>query len=239
MRRFLMPSLLLTFSALSVTVSPADQTAASFSKEVRKSVGLRFLVSLPDGYEEDEQKTWPLVVFLHGAGERGEDLEKVKIHGPPMRVGEGYSFPFVLVSPQCPAGEWWTEQPVLELIDHLEATYRIDASRIYLTGLSMGGYGTWHFACEAPDRFAAIAPVCGGGTPYKMRWISHLPVWAFHGDADSVVPVEETTRLIAALKKQGNESTKMTIYPGVAHNSWTETYNNADLYSWLLSHSLQ
>lgn len=239
MRRFLMPSLLLTFSALSVTVSPADQTAASFSKEVRKSVGLRFLVSLPDGYEEDEQKTWPLVVFLHGAGERGEDLEKVKIHGPPMRVGEGHSFPFVLVSPQCPAGEWWTEQPVLELIDHLEATYRIDASRIYLTGLSMGGYGTWHFACEAPDRFAAIAPVCGGGTPYKMRWISHLPVWAFHGDADSVVPVEETTRLIAALKKQGNESTKMTIYPGVAHNSWTETYNNAELYSWLLSHSLQ
>ena len=127
MRRFLLLSLLLSVSALSGTISRADQAASSFSKEVTKSVGLRFLLSLPDGYEENEKQKWPLVIFLHGAGERGEDLEKVKIHGPPMRVEEGHSFPFILASPQCPAEEWWTEQPVLELVDHLEKTYRVDS----------------------------------------------------------------------------------------------------------------
>jgi predicted peptidase len=155
-----------------------------------------------------------------------------------MRVAKGDSFPFILASPQCPAKEWWTEQPVLELIDHLEETLRVDSSRIYLTGLSMGGYGTWHFATLAPKRFAAVIPVCGGGVPYKMRWIPHLPVWAFHGDADTAVPLAESTRLIAALERQGNEQAKMTIYEGVGHNSWTETYDNPKLYEWMLSHSL-
>lgn len=214
------------------------QGSETFEEEVTVTRKLNFLLSLPEGYEVEKEKKWPLLVFLHGAGERGDDLARVKIHGPPMLVEAGKKFPFLVASPQCPADEWWTEQPVLELVDHLEEKYRVDPKRIYLTGLSMGGYGTWHFATRAPHRFAAIAPVCGGGVPYQMRWIKHLPVWAFHGDADGAVPVEESTRLVEALEKQGNEKAKITIYPGVGHNSWTETYNNPALYDWLLSHSL-
>jgi len=228
-------SLPLIALCLTFSWSSAEQVPSSFEKEIQKTIGLSFLLSLPEGYEEDESKVWPLVIFLHGAGERGEDLDKVKVHGPPKKVAAGEKFPFILVSPQCPSGEWWTEQPVLELVDHIEKEYRVDVSRIYLTGLSMGGYGTWHFATQAPDRFAAILPVCGGGVPYKMRWIKDLPVWAFHGDADSVVPVEESSRLIKALEKQGNTWAKLTVYPGVGHDSWTATYDNEEVYEWMLS----
>ena len=216
----------------------ADQTAETFEKEVTKTIALDYLLSLPESYDADSAKNWPLVVFLHGAGERGDDLEKVSIHGPPKRVREGAEFPFILASPQCPADEWWTEQPVLELVEHLEATYQVDSSRIYLTGLSMGGYGTWHFATLAPNRFAAIVPVCGGGVPYKMRWIDHLPVWAFHGGKDNVVPPSESQVLIEELKKRLNDSAKLTVYPEAGHDSWSETYANPDVYEWLLSHSL-
>jgi len=230
---------LLSFLCLTSSAVLADQSPARFEKSVTKTLSLDYLISFPKGDDADEGKPWPLVVFLHGAGERGADLAKVAVHGPPKRVAEGADFPFILVSPQCPADEWWTEQPVLELIDELEATHRIDASRIYLTGLSMGGYGTWHFACEAPERFAAIAPVCGGGVPYKMRWIKTLPVWAFHGDADAVVPLEESKRLVDTLNFLKNEKVKFTIYPETGHDSWTPTYNNPELYSWLLSHQLE
>lgn len=230
------PIYLLSFFCLLSSVLNADQISERFEKEVSATVALDYLLSIPDGYNATESGDWPLVIFLHGAGERGSDLSKVAVHGPPKLVAEGTEFPFILASPQCPENEWWTEQPVLRLIDHLEATYRIDSSRIYLTGLSMGGYGTWHFACEEPERFAAIAPVCGGGVPYKMRWIKSLPVWAFHGDEDSVVPLEESTRLIDALKRKGNEEVKLTIYPETGHDSWTPTYNNPELFSWMLSH---
>src|SRR5210317_514418 len=144
----------------------ADQVASRFEKKIETTLELDFLLSLPNGYESEEKKKWPLVVFLHGAGERGTELNKVAIHGPPMKAAAGEKFPFILASPQCPGGEWWTEQPVIELIDYLEEKYRVDANRIYLTGLSMGGYGTWHFATLAPEKFAAIAPICGGGIPY-------------------------------------------------------------------------
>lgn len=227
--------LALAFSAPSGSLF-AEQVPSEFRKEIRETIGLSFLLALPEGYEAEDERQWPLVVFLHGAGERGADLEKVKIHGPPKKVEAGEKFPFILVSPQCPEGEWWTEQPVLELIDHLEEQYRVDRSRIYLTGLSMGGYGTWHFATRAPSRFAAILPVCGGGVPYQMRWIRKLPVWAFHGDQDTAVPLEESKRLIEALQKLGNEEARLTVYPGVGHDSWTATYDNSEVYEWLLSH---
>lgn len=226
------------FVLLAVSPARAEQSAQSFVKEVTTTLSLDYLLSLPEGYEPASEKKWPLVVFLHGAGERGDDIEKVGIHGPPKRVREGVSFPFILVSPQCPADAWWTEQPVLELIDYLEETYRVDSSRIYLTGLSMGGYGTWHFATLAPHRFAAIAPVCGGGIPYKMRWIAHLPVWAFHGAKDTVVPPDDSGRLFKALQNSGNTKARLTVYPEAAHDSWTETYQNPQFYEWLLSHTL-
>jgi len=230
--------LLLLAFALAPREASAELIEQSFEREVTATLSLRYLLSVPEGYDDDPEARWPLVVFLHGAGERGDDLSKAGVHGPPKAVAEGASFPFILVAPQCPADEWWTDQPVLELIDHLEESFRVDASRIYLTGLSMGGYGTWHFATAAPHRFAAVAPVCGGGVPYQMRRIPHLPVWAFHGDEDRAVPVEESVRLVEALRRHGNESAKLTLYEGVGHDSWTETYANPELYEWLLSHSL-
>ncbi|MEM9016844.1 MAG: prolyl oligopeptidase family serine peptidase [Verrucomicrobiota bacterium] len=229
-------ALLVLFIASSGSGEEPQQRTESFQKTIEKTLSLEFLLSLPDGYVADEKKKWPLVIFLHGAGERGEDITKVAIHGPPKRVEEGADFPFILASPQCPSEEWWTDQPVLELVDYIEEAYRVDPDRIYLTGLSMGGYGTWHFATLAPRRFAAIAPVCGGGVPYKMRWIKHLPIWIFHGAEDRAVPLGESERLVKALEKHGNEFVKFTIYPEIGHDSWTETYNDPEFYDWLLSH---
>ncbi len=217
----------------------ADQTEESFQKKIEEPIGLRFLLYLPDGYEENESRKWPLVVFLHGAGERGDDLSKVAIHGPPKKVAAGESFPFILASPQCPADSWWTDEPVLELFDHLEKTYRVDKSRVYLTGLSMGGYGTWHFGTKQPERFAALAPVCGGGVPYRMRWIKQKPVWAFHGAKDTAVPLDESERLITQLQGMKNQNARLTVYPEAGHDSWTEAYNTPELYTWLLSHTLE
>jgi len=163
----------------------------------------------------------------------------VAIHGPPKEAAAGESFPFILASPQCPTGGWWSDEPVPELIDYLEATYRVDKSRIYLTGLSMGGYGTWYFATKQPERFAAIVPVCGGGVPYRVRSLKNMPVWAFHGALDGAVPLEESERLVELLEKMKNEEAKLTVYPEAGHDSWTETYDNPELYKWLLSHSLE
>ena len=234
----LLSAILVAVSLVLSGISIADeQITTSFEKKIERTLKLNFLLHLPKNYEADQDSRFPLMIFLHGAGERGDDLSKVKVHGPPKMVENGEDFPFILASPQCPKDSWWTEEPVLELVDYLEATYRVDPARIYLTGLSMGGYGTWHFATRAPERFAAIAPVCGGGVPYKMRWIKDLPVWAFHGAKDSVVPSLDSERLIEALEKQGNKSAKLTVYPEASHDSWTATYANPELYRWFLSHS--
>ena len=127
-------------------------------------MSLNFLVALPDGYD-DGGRAWPLVLFLHGAGERGDDLSRVMVHGPTRRVAEGHRFPFVLVAPQAPEGAWWDAAALGALLDEVERTYRIDPDRVMVTGLSMGGFGAWALAETFPDRFAAVAPVCGGGTP--------------------------------------------------------------------------
>lgn len=216
------------------SLSAGEQTESSFSKEVTLTKSLNFLVSLPKGYDEDSEKKWPLVVFLHGAGERGDELQKVAAWGPPKMVAEGREFPFILISPQCPADSWWALEPVMELIEHAEETYRVDADQIILTGLSMGGYGTWHFASFNPNKFAAIVPICGDGTPYLVRSITHLPIWTFHGAADTVVPVGGTDRLVAELKKRGNENVKYDRYEGVGHNSWSQAYATEGLFPWMM-----
>lgn len=217
------------------------QEEKSFAGPVNQTAQLDYLLYLPEGAKAGKAgggvSRFPLVVFLHGAGERGSDLDQVKKHGPPKRVEAGDDFPFILVSPQCPKDSWWPWEPVHELIDHLEATLPIDPDRIYLTGLSMGGYGTWNHASRRPDRFAAIVPICGGGTPYLARRLKGLPTWAFHGAKDAVVPLSESERLVAVLKKSGNQQVKFTVYPEANHDSWTKTYDDPALYEWLLSHS--
>lgn len=159
----------------------------------------------------------------------------VKRHGPPKLIAQGKQFPFVIVSPQCPMGENWSPETLNALLDEITGKYAIDKDRVYVTGLSMGGYGTWRLAQEYPDRFAAIAPICGGGDPNKVDRIKRLPAWIFHGAKDPVVPVKEAQQMADALKAAGGDVT-LTIYPEAEHDSWTQTYDNPELYTWLLRH---
>jgi len=215
------------------TARPAQQ-AKTFRRQITKTVGARYLLFLPQGYHKDK-KRWPLMLFLHGAGERGGNLELVKKHGPPKMVEKDPAFPFILVSPQCPKSVWWSTDVMLALVDEVVEKHRVDEDRIYVTGLSMGGYGTWFLAMRAPHRFAAIVPVCGAGDPTKVSVIKHLPVWAFHGENDRAVPLRRAQATVDALKKAGG-NVKLTVYPKTGHDSWTRTYDNPELYKWLLSH---
>ena len=213
------------------------QAAHRFRTTVKKEVTLDYLLYLPPDYGKTEEKA-PLMLFLHGMGERGDDLEKVKKHGPPKLIQEGWEFPFIVVSPQCPRWSWWpAEVKTLDaLLDKICKKYRVDKRRIYLTGLSMGGYGTWALAEHQPRRFAAIAPVCGGHEePEKLAKIAHVPVWAFHGRQDQVVPVERSREIIRVLEKAGGDP-KLTTYPDTGHHAWKKAYRTEKLYEWMLSH---
>jgi predicted peptidase len=194
-------------------------------------VEMDYLLYLPKDY--DKQDAWPLMLFLHGAGERGTNLELVKKHGPPKLVEAGREFPFVIVSPQCPEERWWQPAELGALLDEIVGKYKVDKDRIYVTGLSMGGFGTWSLAAYSPQRFAAIAPICGGGETYWTRRFGHLPAWVFHGAKDQGVPVERSQQMVDALKKAGGNP-RLTVYPEAGHDSWTETYDNPELYRWLL-----
>jgi predicted peptidase len=212
-----------------------EQAEYTLSKEIPVTVSYHLF--LPQGYDTAKSQ-WPLIFFLHGAGERGDNLELVKKHGPPNLVQTNPDFPFIVVSPQCPSGQWWNTTDLITLLDEIINTYRVDPNRVYLTGLSMGGYGSWQLGTEHPERFAAIAPICGGGLYLRVkRELNDVPIWVFHGAKDSVVPIEESQRLVNALKEAGAD-VRFTVYPDAGHDSWTETYNNPHLYQWFLSHTL-
>ncbi len=218
------------------SVPPGSQQSQILRKKVTRTVSCKYLLYLPEDYGKKRGR-WPLMVFLHGAGERGSDLEKVKVHGPPKIVENKKDFPFILVSPQCPEDVWWTEkvEELIALVDDIADKYRVDKKRIYLTGLSMGGYGTWALATQYPERFAAIAPVCGGGSRIMSFNLKDIPIWVFHGAKDKVVSIEESEQMVKEIRKLGG-NVKFTIYPDAGHDSWTETYNNQELYDWFLEH---
>ncbi|MCC5850883.1 MAG: prolyl oligopeptidase family serine peptidase [Verrucomicrobia bacterium] len=197
----------------------------------------KYLIHFPEGYEEDENKTWPLMLFLHGAGERGTDLERVARHGPLREIRNGRDLPFIVVAPQCPANEGWDLPQLVQLISETMEKHRVDADRVYLTGLSMGGYGSFRLAAEAPELFAAVAPICGGGDPRDAERLKDLPFWVFHGDQDTVVIPRRSEEMVEAIREAGNPNVEFTLYPGVRHDSWTQTYANPEFYDWLLSHS--
>ncbi len=231
---FLMMFLVSRLFCLSGNIEAADnQKPAKLSKAV--TIEMDFLISLPDDYES--KKKWPLILFLHGAGERGDDLELVKFHGPPKLISNGQKFPFIVVSPQCPKEEWWhlKVDTLNMLLDEIEDKYNVDSERIYVTGLSMGGFGTWSLATRSPHRFAAIAPICGGGDRQFAKRLKHLPAWVFHGAKDTGVPPIRSTEMVDALKAAGG-TPKLTIYPEAKHDSWTATYDNPKLYEWFLQH---
>lgn len=224
-------------------VLPTNQTITNFQRKGTKTYRADYLLFLPKDYNKDTQKKWPLMLFLHGAGERGNNVMKVAVHGPPKKVQTQSDFPFIVVSPQCPEGARWDNDVLMALLDEVNTNHRVDAERVYLTGLSMGGYGSWSLGLSNPALFAAIAPICGGGDSLKVLLadpktatsLKSLPVWAFHGGKDTVVKPEESQRMVDALRKIGNEA-KLSVYPEAGHDSWTDTYNNEELYKWFLSH---
>ena len=217
-------------------VKPSD-SQKKFSFNI--TFQMEYLLFLPESYAQSTNQEFPLILFLHGAGERGSDLDSVKIHGIPKIVETNPDFPFIAVSPQCPEDSWWTSElhTINGLIEEVVEKYQVDTSRIYLTGLSMGGFGTWSLASMYPERFAAIAPVCGGGEVRQiLRSLVEMPIWTFHGQKDDVIPFSRSEEIVTALKKHGS-SIKFTIYPEAGHDSWTKTYDNPELYKWFLKHS--
>jgi predicted peptidase len=223
---------------------PPAQTVKHYKFKKTESVNLNYLLFLPEGYDANAAKRWPMILFLHGAGERGTNVWKVATHGPPKNVATHPDFPFIVVSPQCAERHVWSRDVLLALLDEITAKYAVDTNRVYLTGLSMGGYGTWDLGMTYPERFAAIVPICGGGqllsvilsSREKGRAFKTLGVWAFHGGKDPTVPLEESQRMVNALKKVGVKDVQLTIYPDAGHDSWTEAYKNPELYEWLLTH---
>ena len=195
--------------------------------------GLDYLVYLPAGYDLDKAKRWPLVVFLHGSGERGADVQVVRKTGLTQTLEQRGATPYVMIAPQCPLGGGWNTALLDKLLDEVLADYRVDKQRVVLTGLSMGGYGTWKWGAERPERFAALIPVCGGGKPESAASLKGMPIWGFHGDADNAVKLSAGQAMIDAAKKAGADA-KFTIYPGVGHNSWGKAYAEPELEAWIL-----
>lgn len=237
--------ILLTFFFLSSTcllLLSQSQVEHQFrgTKTIVVDVDYQYLLFTPTNQELVENGKLPLIIFLHGAGERGADLNLVKVHGPPKIAETNDEFPFMVLSPQCSLGEWWNAGALDLLIDDVVKNNPVDLNRIYLTGLSMGGFGTWDLAILRPDRFAAIAPICGGSLMNSFaapQAIKDVPTWVFHGAMDQVVPLEASSRIVKALKN-AESTVQFTIYPMAGHDSWTETYSNPKLYDWFLSHSL-
>lgn len=203
----------------------------------------------------DKSQKYPLVLFLHGAGERGDDNTAQLVHG----VGDFTSddnrqaFPCFLLAPQCPKGSsWWNSkrpadnpptgpteptQLVIELLDALPREFSIDSKRLYVTGLSMGGYGTWDLIQRFPQKFAAAAPICGGGDEQQASKLVRIPIWVFHGGKDEGVRPELSQKMVAGIRKAGGHPL-YTEYPGVGHNSWARTYSNPLFMTWLFAQSL-
>jgi dienelactone hydrolase len=210
------------------------QQEKQFEKEVKGSkVKLGYLLFLPRDYAKAD-KPWPMILFLHGAGESGSDLAKVKKHGPPKIVETKKDLAFIVVSPQSPQ-RGWNADALMALVDEVASQHKVDKDRIYVTGLSMGGFGTWALAAAYPDRFAAAVPICGGGKPDDAKRLKDLPIWAFHGAKDKTVPPERSEAMVKAIKAAGG-NVKFTLYPEAGHDSWTKTYDNPELYKWLLEH---
>lgn len=196
-----------------------------------KTAELRYLA-----IEQAEDKASPLLMFLHGSGERGDKLDLVRKHGPLRFLEANNPYGFIVIAPQCPSYSFWNSRKLMDLLEEVLSTRNVDKTRIYLTGLSMGGYGTFDLAMTYPDIFAAIAPVCGGGNEKIAYRLKKTPVWAFHGEADDVVPLSESKIMVDAVNEAGGNA-KLTVYPGTGHDSWTETYANKALYEWLAAQS--
>lgn len=208
---------------------------------------VNYLLFLPNSYGKSPQQKWPLIMFFHGAGGVGDDVELIKKQGIPKVVQQDPNFPFIALSPQIPSPDkapWvWNEPAFIEvmtaLLDYVTANYAVDINRIYLTGSSLGGRCVWAMAIAHPEKYAAIAPVCGAVSyPSQACALKDVPVWAFHGAKDTAVSIWTTDVMVEAIEGCGG-NVKYTVYPDLGHDIATVTYDNSELYDWFLSHSLK
>ncbi len=222
----------LSQTGLAQPLADSAQTAKHFEAQIRVTAQFDYLLFLPKDYATSEQR-WPLMLFLHGAGEAGTNLARLKILGPPKIVESKPDFPFILVSPQSPTRSWDPDR-LNGLLDDVIRQYRVDQDRVYLTGASMGGSGTWALAAAHPEKFAAIAPLCGNGNPADAGKLAPLPIWVFQGAKDPVVHLARAQEMVDAVKAAGG-NVKFTVYPDATHDVWTRTYDDPELYRWLLA----
>lgn len=209
----------------------SQEIKQSFSKEVKTKLEINYILDLPSNQKEK----FPLLVFLHGSGERGTDLEIVKNHSP-FTYKNLIKSPIAILAPQCPENVWWDTEAVYHLILEIASKYNIDKSRIYLTGLSMGGWGTWKLAEEHPELFAAIAPVCAPADrlmKIQAEKLKNIPIQIYHGALDDVVTPDQSIEMYLELKKI-NPNVDLIIFSKDNHNSWDSTYSNPEFYKWLL-----
>ena len=196
---------------------------------------IRYYLYFPRDYVRETEKNFPLLLFLHGGGEAGGKLEDLQISGPPSMIVEGKEFPFLILAPQHPhKRKFWNTAAVMQLLDTVIANNRVDPKKIYLSGLSRGGSAAWEMAVQYPQVFAALAVVCGMTPLPYASWLDRdLPIWVFHGEKDSVIPVTESEMMVEKLKEMGRE-VRFTKYPNVGHDAWTKAYENDELYNWLV-----
>jgi predicted peptidase len=207
----------------------------TLNMEITKKVQIDYLLSFPKGYE-DQNLDWGLIIFLHGMDLRGDDVTKLSNYGLLQMVNEGnLLLPFLIAVPQCPSESYWNMErdAVTALVDKLTSNHRVDPNRIYLIGYSMGGYGVWDLAIHNPKTFAAIVPLSSGGQVSKAYNLKDLPIWAFHGATDDIVPLEQMISMVKAIEQyQGR--VRLTIYPDLGHDIMREALGNQEIYAWLL-----
>lgn len=195
---------------------------------------LQYYLYYPVEYEKNPDDEFGILLFLHGGGESGDELDKIKKNGPPKLLVEGKEFPFLVLAPQNPyKRKWWNINAVNQLLDSIVATNRIDQKRIYLSGLSRGGSAAWDLAVQHPKKWAALTIVCGMAPVPYAHWINKkLPIWVFHGALDKVISVKESDIMVKKLKEMGYDVT-YTRYQDVGHNSWERAYTKEELYEWM------
>lgn len=195
-----------------------------------------FLLYTPESYKKDSTRRYPMIMFLHGRSLSGKNLEMVKRYGLIYEILRGQKMEFIVVAPQCQAG--WDSPKLIEILDHVQKNYRVDTCRTYLTGMSMGGYGAWMLAGEYPRRFAAVAPVCGGGNVNHASNLVNMPTWVFHGALDKAVPISESQKMVNAIKAKKGKQIQFTIYKNDGHSELVKVFRMPELFQWFMKHEL-